>query len=213
MNPDESLDLLVLVADADIEQTVKGLLERTSLGFRSLRYEVQRHTGRDPGCRTGAVDFLRPFQSRCQRAIVLFDRHGCGSSDSREAIQQQVERELFPNGWEGRAKAIVIEPELEVWLWNGSRHAATALGWSDHSKLRRHLQLNELWPDSSPKPPDPKRAAHEAMRSARLKGRVRRSPEKFSRLARQIGVQTLDSCEDPAFVELLRTLREWFPSE
>ena len=215
MNPPETQDLVVLVPDADIEQAVGGLLSRPDgLGLAPLEWAVVRHPDRDPGCRVRAVEFLRPYLLRFRRALVVFDREGCGSGDSREDIQRGVEGALSRNGWMDRAKAIVIDPELEVWLWNGSARVAEELGWGrDYSELRDHLAACGLWPEDAAKPPEPKRAAREAMRKARVRSRSRRSPAKFRRLACQVAAGTLGSCEDPAFRELIDTLTGWFPVE
>lgn len=213
MTSSEVRDLVVLVPDSDIEQTVRGLLPRVgNLGIRPLDWTVARHPDRDPGCRVRAAQLLRPYLSSFGYALVVFDRDGSGSDRPREVIQNRVEEELFSNGWMDRAKAIVIEPELEAWLWSGSPLVSDELGWgSDYRGLRRHLTSVNLWPEDNPKPPDPKRAAREAMRVARVRRRARRSPAKFRRLASQVDATVLGSCRDPAFGELIETLRRWFP--
>ena len=202
-------DLLVLVADVDIEQAVRGLLSRPRrMRIDDLSFEVRRHPNRDSGCRTHAVDFLRLFLGRCRRAMVVFDLHGCGSNASREETQQEVELQLRTNGWGGRSKAIVIEPEFEAWVWGRSSYVSEALGWdSRYDRLRAWLESQGLWPADRPKPPDPKRAMQRAMKQAGLHMRLRRSPIKFYELARKVDVRR---CEDPAFGELRATLRDWF---
>ena len=66
------LDLVVLVADADTEATIRALLDtRTeSLGIRALNYEIVRHPRRDPGVFREAPDFLRAYVTR---ALLLGD--------------------------------------------------------------------------------------------------------------------------------------------
>ena len=104
----------MLVPDADIEQAMKGLLVRTdSIDIAPMDLEIRRHVNRDSGCRTNAANFLRPYLRAYHYALVIFDRHGCGSRGTREEIQEEVEIDLTRNGWEGRSKAIVIDPELE----------------------------------------------------------------------------------------------------
>ena len=207
-------DLVVLVPDADIEQAIRGLLSRSDgLGLRTIHWTVTRHPDRDPGCRARAAEFLRPFLRRFHYALVVFDREGSGSPASRSEIQTLVEDRLFSNGWKDRAKAIVIEPELEAWLWNGSAEVAEELGWGrDYLGLRRYLLSKDLWPAATPKPPDPKRAVREALRAARVRRRARRSPAKFRRIANRITPTVLGSCQDPAFGELVQTMRDWFPA-
>ena len=52
-------------------------------------------------------------------ALVVLDRVGCGAAAPRKEIQHAVEHDLSANGWRDRSKAIVIDPELETWIWNG----------------------------------------------------------------------------------------------
>ena len=202
-------DLVVLVPDADIERVLRGLLRRNrSLGIRQLGFEIVLHPMRDPGCRVGSATMLRPLRHAYRRALVVFDRHGCGSRDAREAIQTGVEQSLELSGWKrDYCKAIVIEPEVEVWLWNGSPHVARALGWDHHVHLQRYLHRVGLWPEGAQKPPDPKRALRRAHRAASARRR-RWSPRSFAEIAE---TTTLRGCVDPAFVELTDTLRRWFP--
>ena len=69
---------------------------------------------------------------------------------TREEIQEEVEIGLTRNGWEGRSKAIVIDPELEVWVWSRSPIVAEVLGWdTDIEALRRWLESEDLWASHS----------------------------------------------------------------
>lgn len=202
--------LVVLVPDADIEECMRGLLTRTdSLSIAPVEFEVTRHANRDNGCRAQAAHHLRPFLSSFRYALVVFDRDGCGSRRSRLEIQQEVELDLTRNGWEDRSKAIVIDPEVEVWVWNDSPEVARVLGWgSDFRALRAWLTSRTLWLSERQKPQDPKNAMRRAMEGAGIRGKARRSPSKFHELATTVD---FSGCSDPAFVELRRTLREWFP--
>ncbi len=200
-------DLFVLVADQDMYQSMRKLLTRgEDLGIRSIRYSVDRHLQRDPGCRTDASRYLRHRIRFYRYALVVFDREGCGDDAPRGEIQRNVECNLERNGWSGRSKAIVIDPELEAWVWGDSQCVSEVLGWgTDYSGLRNWLYSQHLWPRECPKPPEPKKAMQAAMR---LK-RVRKSARKFSELAARV---RLSNCQDPAFNELRETLRLWFPA-
>ena len=200
-------DLYVLVADLDMLQTMKGLLSRAqSLGVRPIRYTVGRHLRRDPGCRIEASQYLRGYISDYEHALVVLDRIGCGASAPREEIQHAVERDLSANGWRDRSKAIVIDPELETWIWNGSNSVPKVLGWAGgYENPRAWLATQDPWPSSSAKPPDPK----EAMRVALRKVRRSVSARLFGQLAEST---TLRRCQDPAFNELKDTLQHWFPA-
>ena len=191
---------------------MKGLLTRTdSLRIAPVSFHVTRHVDRDSGCRSAATTHLRPYLSSHRYALVLFDRHGCGSRSSRREIQRDVERDLTRNGWHDRAKAIVIDPEIEAWVWSESPEVARVLGWGrDFPPLRSWLASHGLWASNRRKQQNPKRAMRKAMEEAGLRGRARRSATRFHDLATTVD---FTECSDPAFVELARTLRAWFPPE
>ena len=200
------MDLFVLTADADASATMRQLLGRaTDLGIRRIEFDVDRHLQRDPGCRVRASDWLRPHIQNYAYALVLFDRHGCGSQAPREQIQAEVEHDLRRNGWSERSKVIVIEPVLEAWVWAGTESVARVLGWEAHQDLREWLRTRRLWPARVAKPPRPK----DAMKSVLECKQMRHSPRIFEDLASAV---ELDMCVDPAFGELRDTLARWFPA-
>lgn len=201
-------DLAVLAADLEIENAIRGLLlQAESLRIRPPSFDIDRHFGRDPGCRKHAAEQLRPMLGHYRHALVVFDRVGCGSAKSREDIQTEVEAQLDLNGWRGRAKAIVIDPELEAWIWNDTPQTLRAMNWSkSYPELQEFLRGRNLWPERKSKPPDPKAAMKATLRATG----ARHSPKNPFRLANEIDPR---GCRDPAFNELLRTLREWFPPQ
>lgn len=205
-NGDGRGDLFVLVADEDMAQTIRGLLARPhSLKMTPVKFDVRRHPGRDSGCRIGAAEYLRAFRGTYRHALVIFDLDGSGSNNSRETTQQEVDGALNRNGWSQRAKTIVVEPELEMWVWGKSKKVPEILGWNKrYDDLRRWLEGQGLWPEESDKPLNPKEAMRRAMREAR----TRRSPRKYFELARTI---SLKGCRDPSFRDFKHTLRSWFP--
>lgn len=205
-------DLIVLVADADMMRTATALLARPqALGTARFEFAVEQHPRKDPGCRGNAANVLRRHLTAYRHALVMFDYNGCGSTDSRGRIQATVEAQLARNGWGDRAKAIVIEPELETWIWGDLVSAARNLGWTGRQqKMRPWLTGNGLWPKDQPKPPSPKKAL-EAVVGRAPRGRlVRRHPRMYQAIAQAANVER---CQDPAFQELVATLRRWFPSE
>ncbi len=206
----EENDLIALVADRDMEQALHGLLtEPKRLGTRPVKHQIRIHPGRDPGCRVRAVEFLRPFLSSCRYALVVFDLDGCGSGADRLGTQSLVQDRLMRNGWADRCKVVVIDPELESWVWAPSHNVSEALGWGpDFGSLRSWLRDRELWPADKPKPPDPKRAMRTAIRNAQPDRRPRLSATLFDRIARASHPR---NCNDPALVEMRETLRSWFP--
>lgn len=105
-------DLIVLTADADMSATMEQILSKRqrSLGIRLIEFTVSRHLRRDAGCRVGAAERLRGHCLNHHFALVMFDKHGCGrETESRETIQNEVEQELYQNGWADRSKVIVID--------------------------------------------------------------------------------------------------------
>ena len=208
-NGKDGKDLWVLVADAHMAATVSTLLDERwkSLGIRKITYTIMKHLDHDPGCRRKAASTARSFIKTHSRALVVFDKHGSGDDESeREQIQYAVEEDLRKNGWDNRSKAIVIDPELEAWVWSTSEHVGKVLGWSEGtSVLRNWLHEHGLWPEEATKPPDPKSAMEQAMR----KKQRPRTAVTFRQLAMLVGFKR---CEDPAFREMRATLQEWFPA-
>lgn len=202
---DKKKDLVVLVADSHIHWATRGLLSRSeSLGIAQIDFYIFTHVHHDSGCRTQAAEYLRPYLRYYVHSLVIFDRHGCTSDDSRTDIQNRVESDLRKNGWEDRAKAIVIEPELEAWVW-GYQEALPVLGWpGGYDSLRQWLSQEGLWPVSAAKPPDPKKAMKAVMEHTQQK----REAKVFEQIARAANFKR---CQDAAFNELKNTLQLWFP--
>lgn len=200
-------ELVILAADLDIEQAMKGLLARTpALKIRPVRYQVVRDTmaGHDGGTFKRATTVLESFSAdpAC-RALVLFDRawDGAPSNDAKR-LAIDVEQRLAPM-WGDRARCVVLDPELEVWVFSDSPHVDKALGFPE-GRLRPWLRDQGHWPDGQPKPADPKTAVRQALRKAGIKP----SAALFHELATKVG---LERCIDPSFRSFVETLRTWFP--
>jgi hypothetical protein len=205
---DESLsDLIVLTPGKDEAAALEGLFTRhTALGIRRFQYSIDRHEDRDPGCRLRSGDYLRPFARQYRHALMLFDHEGCGAEQvPAERIEATVEQQLTASGWAGRAACIVIEPELENWLWSDSPHVDEVLGWSGRTPGLRQWLCQEKYLDrGAAKPARPKEATEAAMRVVRK----HRTSVLYRQLAERV---SLDQCRDRAFLKLKRVLREWFP--
>ena len=197
--------LVALVADRDIEEALAKLFARPkSLGVKPFPFQIARHPNRDSGCRVDATNYLRQFLRTHDRALVVFDRHGSGSSFSRDEIERILQEDLERNGWGTRGRAIVIDPELEAWVWSGSDAVAEALGWrTGYRDLRSWLCEEGMWDRLQTKPRDPKAA----MRSVLANTQIRRSARIFGRIASSVPVER---CRDAAFAKLKSTLREWY---
>lgn len=154
-------DVVVLVADKNMESAVQGILSRSrSLQLRNVKAEIHVHIERDPGCYHKGHDFLRPFTQQFSYAMILFDRVGSGQeTKDREELEKELEERLEDTGWAGRSAAVVIDPELENWVWSDSPQVDRVLGWEDsHPSLRSSLLAQGWLITASEKPQLPKEA-------------------------------------------------------
>jgi hypothetical protein len=197
-------DLVVLTADKDALLGIGALLQPTRLGIREITFECRAHPKHDSGVIQSAHDFLRPFLRYYEYAVVVFDLEGCGRENrGRTRVEQEMETQLAANGWEGRCAAVVIEPELEAWLWDASLRVGRLLKW-DRGPLKEWLLRNEyLASDAALKPARPKEAFRDALRATDQKI----SSSLFQDFA---AVASIETCTDASFQKLLVTLRSWF---
>lgn len=201
-------DLVVLTADKNMQFAVEGLIgRREALKIHPIQVEFYIHPWRDPGCLNHSEKFLQPFVNRYAHALVIFDHEGCGQDKkhNREELEEKVISALSRSGWEDRASAIVIEPELENWVFSDSPEVDNAMGWSDRSQTLRHwMEEKNFLVSGKIKPSHPK----EAMEAALKHVRSPRSSSLYKKLSERVG---LGRCTDPAFLKLKTTLQSWFP--
>jgi hypothetical protein len=166
---------------------------------------ILTHPRRDPGCFRESPALLSGYVQAASAALVLFDFEGCGSGErDASAVEADLRQRLSNAGWGDRAEVIVLDPELEAWVWSESPHVARILGWQQGAApLRAHLESEGTWPQGLSKPPRPKEALEAVLRRTR----VRRSPAIYGELARTV---SLDRCSDPAFQRLRSFLRSRF---
>ncbi len=202
-------DLLCLVADANMKAAVTALLGRPeALGIRSVASEVLIHPRRDPGCFHDPEGLLRGARAELHHAIVLLDHawDGAPAGGALEA-EKELEARLRASGLASWARVVVIDPELETWVFSDSPHVASAVGWSGRAaELRSALADQGLWPEGTSKPTDPKRAVIWALRQAQKP----RSSSIYRDLASRVG---LSRCQDRAFLRFRDLLRGWFGGE
>ncbi len=204
-----SEDLIVLVSDGQMKLFIESLLTKRlkSIGCQPLRFQIIKHPEMDPGCLNRPDGLLASYRNTHQHALVIFDREGCGAEGkSRVELENTVESILNLKGWNSRARAIVIDPELENWIWMRSMHVPIALGWKDEGQSVFEWLFENEFLDSidHTKPARPKEAVEAVLRWVRKP----RSGAIYAQIAEKA---TLTSCEDPAFLKFRDTLREWFP--
>lgn len=200
-------DLIVLVADKNMEAAMKSVLKRhESLEVREFDFDIYVHPYHDPGCYSESHSFLRPFTEQYLFSLVLFDKQGCGHENQTvENIQGAVESLLFQNGWNNRACAVAIDPELETWVWKKSPHVSNAIGWEDEVEgLYLWLQDNGYLAKGQSHPERPKEALEAALRKAKKP----RSSAVYFELGTKL---SLRKCTDISFLKLKAYLQSCFP--
>ena len=120
-----------------------------------------------------------------------------------------MKEKLVEKGWSAEdVEIIVIEPELEVWLWQDAPYMAKILRFDHkpHPSLRQWLEKRGHWHSSDSKPARPKEAFEAVQRASRTPI----SGATCSEIAQQIST---GKCTDPAFCLLRETLQRWFPQD
>jgi len=203
---EQQQDLIVLAADLSMQVALQEVLRRHhSLGIREISFKVIQQPNYDTAFLQSGDLTLRSQSRNYRHALAVCDRHGCAKSGlPRERLEAMIEKRL-ENHWSNRAAAIVIDPELENWMWADSPHVAEALGWQGGmSALWAWLRNEGLLAEGQAKPANPQAALHKALR---LKNK-RKSSSLFKDLASKVSLHT---CIDPAFLKLRSILQGWFP--
>lgn len=198
-------DLVLLVADKNAQFALKGALGRPeALGIRRIEFELLVHSGRDGGARETGPEMLALLRRQFKHAFLVLDFEGCGTSaQNAVALEKELDDRLSIH-WKNAAKSIVIEPELDVWIWGADNAIETVLEWPPGKHLREWLREQgfEFLPNE--KPARPKEAIERALRVSKQP----RSSALYRRIAEKI---SLRRCRDEAFLRLLKQLTTWFP--
>jgi hypothetical protein len=201
-------DLVVLTTDKNAQFAVRGILSRfQSLGIRQLTPDYYLHPGKDSGVLHTAHDFLRSFSKIYMHALVIMDREGSGQDEiGRVDMEATIETALGKSGWDDRAAVVVIDPELDIWVWSDSPHLDHELGWSGcRPDLRSWLRSRNHLAIDARKPHRPKEALEAALKHVRKP----RSSALYQAIAERV---SLVKCTDLAFVKLKTVLQKWFSS-
>ena len=200
--------LVCVVADKNIEAAISALLNtrKQSLKLVDFPFDIVVHPQRDPGCYNEGPAFLKGLMgdNDCY-GLLIFDQDWQGNKN-RTAIDTEAKvREQFRRiGIVERAEVVVIEPEIEAWIWNSSPHVCNELGWDgNYATLRHWLSEKDLWPDGELKPSDPKAAVEAVL----LEKNIPRSSAIYRKLAQKV---SLRRCQDAAFRRLTRFLSSKF---
>jgi hypothetical protein len=205
-------ELVILVADGTMRAVFAAFFERqfhhvlscAPFDFNPRLDLFNNPLEKDGGVHLRCHEILRPYLNTHRRALVVLDQQFGGERPSEE-VRVEIEHRLNANGWAGRATAAVIEPELEVLLWQDNVNVERALRHQGGS-LRQLLAADGRWPEGAPKPPAPKEVIQALIRTNRAGPPV----VVYSQIAKAVSTV---GCVDPAFHRVRDALRAWFPSE
>ena len=203
-------DLIVLAADKNIEYALKGLFTRPqALDIRPIEADIFIHPQHDPGCTQHGVSFLSNFSKNYHYGLIMFDYEGSGREHRQQPqeLQETLNRGFNSSAWGKRAKAIVLSPELEAWVWSDSPHVDDVAGWKNRQPSLKQWLTEQGWLQSGKvKPNRPKEAFQAALREAR----IQRSSSLYQQIAQKV---SLRRCADSSFQEFQDILRDWFPRD
>lgn len=132
-------DLVLLVPDKNTESTIRGALGRhQALGIRQVGFEILVEQGRDGGVRRRGAQVLNVVRNQYSHAAIVLDYEGSGAEVSPAELEAQLDNALS-DSWGGRAKAIVIQPEVDVWMWGAETHLRSTMDWEFDQGIRAWL--------------------------------------------------------------------------
>lgn len=201
-------DLFIVVPDKDTEYTLRGVLPRDkALQTRKFSFDMVVHFNRDNGVRTTGPAMANSKRSSHSHALLVLDWHGSGVERRMNltALQNQLDAALG-QVWGDAARSIVVDPEIESWVWGSDEALGQQLRWQDPESVRVWLQQNRFGLDVNGKPHHPK----DAFRALLRRANVARSPAVFEQLAERL---SLEHCKDRSFARLRSLLRKWYPPE
>lgn len=200
---------MLLVADKNAQFALKGALDRPeALGIHQIEFEFLVHPGRDGGARKTGPEVLALERRGFGYGMLVLDFEGSGAHEpNAKALETNLDSRLRLH-WNSRAKAIVIDPELDVWLWGSDNAVEEALGWPGDKRIsksiREWLQQRNFAFQGTKKPIRPKEALEASLREIQRP----RSSALYEQIASRISLQR---CSDEAFVRLRTQLVKWFP--
>ncbi len=202
-------DLVILAADKDLEHALKGLLARPeALDIRPVEADIFIDPEHDPACARRGVAFLANLSKQYRYGLLIFDHKGSGKERMPpQKLQKDLNQEFDNSAWGAQARAIVLSPELEEWIWSDSPHVDEVAGWKNRKPTLRCWLIENGWlQEGAIKPERPK----EAFEAALYEARKPRSSSLYLQIAQKV---SLGRCKDTAFLEFRKILMNWFPSD
>ena len=206
-------DLLVFVADADIEAFMRAVLARPeALGIGTASFEIRRHQRHDSGMVSDGPELTRVGKGDFGKVLLILDHHGSGREHRQTAAQLAADIANRMDGvtWAGNHAVAVLEPELEQWVWHCEAAMVTHFKVSQ-DQLRAWIAAfahRAKQTAAAAKRQQPKELFEDI-----VKGQLKRtiSPRDFEHIGRRASVPGLLAC--PSFAVIAETLRAWFPPE
>lgn len=198
-------DLVVLVADKNAHYAFKGAFNRPeALGIRPISFDFVVHPNNDGGVRKTGTEMLALKRRQFSHALLVMDYDGCGTKETAHDLEAQLDERLQSH-WLDCAKAIVIEPEVDVWMWGSDNAVQQVIRWSSPPSIREWLKQRGFVLNQDGKPLLPK----EAMEAVTKQADQPRSSALYEEIAGKVSLQR---CTDAAFQRLRKQLTEWFPA-
>jgi len=142
--------------------------------------------------------------SRFSHALLVLDYEGSGAGElDALALERQLDEQLNAT-WGDRAKAIVIAPEVDAWMWGSDNKLADVLKWPFQDQIRDWLHHQGFKFSPSGKPERPKEALETVFQACKRP----RSSAAYQQIAAAI---SMARCEDTSFLRLKSKLQTWFP--
>lgn len=206
-------DCMFYVADLSMAEAFKGFLLREkfhlSLGCGAFEFDPLQDIARAKGKNDGGLwrhagILLRGYLHTHHRLVVCLDRD-FGGSPGQVQIRMDITEQLLVAGWQQKNFIVlVIDPELEQWIWQDSVHIEQALKHKSPPSLREALAASNQWPLGQDKPNNPKETL-ESLVDKNLRGD--RSSSLYAKITSKVSPA---HCSDPEFHALRRQLQVWF---
>jgi hypothetical protein len=213
-------DVIFHLADQHMEAGFRAFFARDNwhhvLGCS--RFGVDPESPRDIYRRGGHTDCgiwkhahnnLLPFKDDYRYAVIVLDAD-FEPHLGAEKLREDITKNMLGAGWPADSFCVVvIDKELEAWLWAPNVNVARAFGHSDFDQMREALAKKNLWNAGAPKPNDLKAARNLA---AKLGGKKTGGPI-FRGVFEGISRRACDLCEEKGFIAMRQALRNWFPQK
>ncbi|QDU76845.1 hypothetical protein Pan97_39020 [Bremerella volcania] len=211
-------DCLFFVADQAMGDIVDGFISKghldRRLGCRDFRFQFEKDILEAPrlgmGADGGVFKYCHTllqengYMESHERLIVMLDKKFGGERPAEEVREEILDR-LQVNGWgNDTADVVVIDPELEVWVWQDHPHVQSTLGYRGPGSLRDALREDGEWPDGHDKPLRPK----DLFKAVCKRCRTAYNSSLYRDIVEEVSIRR---CKDPAFHQLVGTLQRWFP--